>query len=259
MIQIETVIYSSPSGKDLKMDILKDSEAVHQEQPCPVVISIPNGNFLNGKRDEATYQYTCRYFAEKGYMSVCIDYRQGLHGAAFLPHTIVQAVRMGVEDLAAATRYILEHAEQLHADPARISLLGNGAGACIALTAEYELVNHRLKDLPTDFNYACVIAHSGALATDETAFAWEGRPCPIVLVQGMPAGDIPSSRFFVPGLLWVGGNALRYELTKTGCRNIYYDVSSFEHLSHKDGQMDKENVNEYLDQFVFRDIEMLTR
>ncbi len=265
MIQTKTIIYSSPSGKKLKMNIYKDN-TVGQHEPLPVVISILNGNFLNGKRNEATYQYSCRYFAEKGFLSITIDYRQRLRSTEFLPHTILQAIHMGVEDLVEATNYILQHAEELNADTQKITLLGNGVGACIALTTEYELCSHKLKNLtsghlqakklPADFNYACIVAHSGALATNEQQFEWIDQPCPIVLVQGEPASDIPSNRFYVPGLLWVGGNSLRLELTKAGCRNIYYDVSGFEHLAMTGKQIDSECVTEYLDQFVLRDINL---
>lgn len=268
MIQTKTIIYSSPSGKKLKMDIYKDS-AVGQHEPLPVVISILNGDFLNGKRNVATCQHSCRYFAEKGFLSIAIDYRRRLLSTEFLPHTILQAIHMGVEDLVEATNYILQHTEELNADTQKITLLGNGAGACIVLTAEYGLCSHKLKcstpgrlqgkKLPVDFNYACIVAHSGALATNEQQFEWIEQPCPIVLVQGEPASDIPSDRFYVPGLLWVGGNSLHLELTKAGCRHIYYDVSGFEHLAMTGKQIDSQRITEYLDQFVLRDINLLIR
>lgn len=268
MIQTKTIIYSSSSGKKLKMDIYKDCTAEQQEL-LPVVISILNGNFLNGKSNETTYQYSCRYFAEKGFLSITIDHRQRLRNTEFLPHTILQAIHMGVEDLVEATNYILQHAEELNADTQKIILLGNGAGACIALTTEYELCSHKLKcstsgrsqgkRLPANFNYACIVAHSGALATNEQQLEWVEQPCPIVLVQGKPMSDIPSNRFYVPGLLWVGGNSLHLELTKAGCRNIYYDVSGFEHLAMTGKQIDSERIAEYLDQFVLRDINLLVR
>ena len=63
----------------------------------------------------------------------------------------------------------------------------------------------------------------------------------------------------MPGLLWVGGNSLHLELTKAGCRNIYYDVSGFEHLAMTGKQINSERIAEYLDQFVLRDINLLVR
>jgi len=260
MISTETVTYSSISAKGLKMDIYRAEQASQGNEPSPVVIHIPNGNFLGAeRRNDAIHQHACRYFAGKGYLSVSIDYRQGLRGAEFLPHTILEAIHMGMDDLTAATRYIISHAKELNANTEKISLLGTGAGACIALTAEYERANHRLTALPDGFRYACVVAHSGAMATGEPQFSWTELPCPIMLVQGKPAGDIPSGRFFVPGLLWVGGADLHAELNRAGAKSLYYDVSGFEHLAMKGQQMDSERITEYLDLFVMRDIEMMTK
>lgn len=265
MIQTKTLTYSSSTGKKLKMNIYKDS-AEEQRAPLPAVISIHNGHALNGKNGDSIYQYSCQYFAENGFICIDIDCRQRLQDAEFLPDTILQTIHMGVEDLVEATNYILQHAEELNADIQKISLLGNGDGACMALATEYELCRRKRKDstldgslangLPADFNYACIVAHSGALATNGQQFEWDKQPCPIVLVQGKPKNDIPSNRFYVPGLLWVGGHSLHLELTKVGCQNIYYDVSGFEHLAMIGKKMDSGRITEYLDQFMLRDINL---
>lgn len=269
MINITTTTYTTRGKDHLQLDIYDDDRYANAERRG-VVISVHNGNFLGGNRDEEVYKLSCRYFAEKGFVCVSIDYRQGLKRVAFQPSTILRAIQMGVEDLFDATVYLLQHADELNIDPQKIILMGDGAGACIALTAEYELCRTPYQDdpqrkkgrrnhLPADFNYACIASNSGAMATGERAFSWKQPPCPALLIQGEGLGDIPAGNFFVPGLLWVGGRHLHEEFSRAGARNIFIDITGLEHNSHKEGRPDRQGITHYLDSVIFRNIEILTK
>ena len=166
---------------------------------------------------------------------------------------------MGVEDVFAATDYLLQHADEQGIDSKRIILMGTGAGACIAVTAVYEQCNGRQGHLPADFSFACIVSNSGAMATGERAFTWQRKPCPTVIVQGEGIGDIPSGNFYVPGLLWVGGRHLHEEFSQAGGRNIFLDISGLEHNTYDEGQPDEQGIIGYLDSVVLWNIEILTK
>lgn len=258
MVNVSTSIYTTRGKTPLKLDIYADDHYTDVARRS-VVISIHNGNFLGGNRSDAVHQISCRHFAEKGFLSVSIDYRQGLKRVAFRPDTILRAILMGVKDVFAATDYLLQHADELRIDPDRIILMGGGAGGCIALTAEYELCQGRHGHLPAAFRFACIVSNSGAMATSERVFTWNQTPCPTVIVQGEGIGDIPSGYFYVPGLLWVGGRRLHDELSQAGGRNIFLDISGLEHNAFDEGSPDEQGITGYLDSVVLWNIEMLTK
>jgi predicted esterase len=83
-------------------------------------------------------------------------------------------------------RFIIDNAETLGVDPSNIVLSGSSAGAMIALTAEWELVNRmpNASMLPEGFNFAGVMSFAGAIMSDRGTPSWDSQPCPHLMFHG---------------------------------------------------------------------------
>ncbi|CAM3372182.1 alpha/beta hydrolase fold domain-containing protein [Tsukamurella hominis] len=98
------------------------------EAGSPLVVFFHGGGFVLGDLD--SHDAPCRYIADRARVRVLsIDYR-------LAPETIFPAA---ADDAVAATRWALEHADQLGADPARVAVSGDSAGGNLAGVAAREL------------------------------------------------------------------------------------------------------------------------
>lgn len=195
------------------------------EQKQKLIIMLHSGDFSSGARDSERETKTCEHLCQQGYVVASMDYRLGLSNQPFLPSNIIQAVRQGVEDLIAMTLHAISHAVEWMFSPNHIIICCTGAGAVIALTTEYELCNERINALPREFNYSCIVANTGAIATGERDLSLLHPFCPVIFIQSKNDSVVPSGRFFVPGLLLVGGQHLYQFISATGAQCMYYDMS----------------------------------
>lgn len=87
----------------------------------PAAIFVHGGAYVGGTLD--LYDSTCRALAQRaGALVVAVDYRTA-PGATF---------PAALADVDAAARFVLDHAAELEADPSRLALIGDGAGATLA-------------------------------------------------------------------------------------------------------------------------------
>ena len=165
----------------LKMDIYAPQNTndlpTGQSAYGPIVIFVFGGGFLAGSRNDAIYLPYYNFLTRQGYAVAAIDYRLGLKDSRKPPSLfnrkpLINAISFAVEDLYAATNYLLKHAKTLHIDTTRIMLSGSSAGAITALQADYEKRNNlnNAKVLPVAFQYAAIISFAGAI------FSREGKP-----------------------------------------------------------------------------------
>jgi acetyl esterase/lipase len=100
-----------------------------RQAPLPVIVFIYGGSWNSGDKDD--YQFLGAALASRGFVTVLPDYR------------LVPEVRFPdfLEDCAAATRWVSDHAAEYGGDPGRIVLMGHSAGAynaiMLALASEY--------------------------------------------------------------------------------------------------------------------------
>lgn len=115
MPEVGGVVTDLPYGSDpaQRLDILVPPS----QPPYSIVINIHGGGWLMG--DKASYSRICRCFAAKGYLTANCNYRltpRHRHPAQ-------------LQDIAAAVRWVYEHAPEYGGDPSRIYLMGDSAGA----------------------------------------------------------------------------------------------------------------------------------
>lgn len=217
-----TDVYAVKGKQKLHFDLYLPDQYLGEKRE--LVILLHRGDFASGTRNGENETTTCEYLCEQGYVVASMDYRLGLLSVPFRPDTILKAVQMGIDDLVTMTNYAQSHAEEWNIDLEHVVLVASGAGAVIALTAEYELCNGRLKGLPGGFNYAFMVANTGAIATAGEQLRWGKPSCPTMLIISERSTVVPEERFFVPGLLLVGGQHLYQAISNSGADSLLYDL-----------------------------------
>ncbi|MBO4488094.1 MAG: alpha/beta hydrolase [Bacteroidales bacterium] len=123
---------TSMKEQKLALDLYEPIDG--SENARPLIVMIHGGAFYNGDKQDEPYKEWCQHFASIGYVAVSVNYRMG-----FLPHkeAIDKAGYRAVQDVNAAIRYLLHHADKYRIDPNRIFLWGTSAGAITALNVTF--------------------------------------------------------------------------------------------------------------------------
>ena len=87
--------------------------------PAPLVLFVHGGGWKRGSKDNASGAWKAPHYTGAGYAYAAINYR------------LVPAAKVEDQaaDIAAALRYLIDHAAALGIDPTRIVLMGHSAGA----------------------------------------------------------------------------------------------------------------------------------
>ena len=193
-----TVEFVVRDANPILMDIYQFKD-LKTEGRRPVFIYSFGGAWAMGSRVDALCNPLYDHLCEKGWVCVAIDYRlgaaRGRDGKPLITppegyNSFQYAIDIGVEDLYAATAWLIRHADEYNIDPGKIVISGSSAGAINSMNAEYYLCNgHRLakENLPADFNYAGVIPMAGAVyltGEGDTELRWGKTPCPMCFFHG---------------------------------------------------------------------------
>ena len=259
----KTLCFAHRDTCDLLLDFYA---AAPGKGPCadslrkPVVIHIFGGAFAMGSRNQAVDRVWYRRLADEGYHVAAIDYRLGMKGVqasglSGLP-ILRNAIQMAVDDLFSATNYLIENAEILAVDIDHIVVSGSSAGAMTALQAEWEICNamEPAKALPGWFNYAGIMAFSGAIFSTEGAIRFPQKPCPILLFHGTADRIVPYGQITLFGRQFVGGDGLSKKLKEIGAN---FQIYRFRDAGHEIAATMPHNLPEelrFLDQNVVRGI-----
>lgn len=117
------VVYASPGGKDLKLDIVRSRSAKPGERR-PAVIHVHGGVWIFGSRHEQGLPLLS-HLAANGWVGFNVDYR--LSPKATMPEH--------VEDVKRAIAWVRDHADELGVDPDFIALTGGSAGGHLTALA----------------------------------------------------------------------------------------------------------------------------
>ncbi|MBQ6044735.1 MAG: alpha/beta hydrolase fold domain-containing protein [Bacteroidales bacterium] len=195
---MNTVEFVVRDGKPILMDIyqFKDQKT---EGGRPVFIYSFGGAWAMGSRVDALCNPLYDHLCEKGWVCVAIDYRlgsaRGRDGKPLITppegyNPFQFSIDIGVEDIYAATTWLINHADEYNIDPSKIVISGSSAGAINSMNAEYYICSgHKIaKDnLPADFNFAGVVPMAGAVyltGENDTELKWDRKPCPMCFFHG---------------------------------------------------------------------------
>ncbi len=231
----------------------------------PCVMFVFGGGFAAGERDAGKYMPYFEMLTRNGYDVVSIDYRLGMSSTAdsndnsslFALKRMIgmmkNAVNIAVEDLFAATAYVLAHAAEWQVDPARIVASGSSAGAITALQAENCICNGDAKAaiLPEGFNYGGVISFAGAIFSTHGRPEWKTAPCPIMLFHGNSDRNVPYEKAALLGIGYYGSALIAEQLDGLGTPYWFHSAQYRDHAMAEE-PMDKNHAQilSFLDRHV---------
>ena len=235
-----TLCFAHRDTCDLYLDFYA---AAPDAGPCadtllkPVIIHIFGGAFMSGQRNYPRDRMWYRQMADAGYNVAAIDYRLALKGRRVKPNlsalpTLDEAIQTAVDDLFSATNYLIDNAYELGIDMDRIIVSGSSAGAITALQAEWEICNslEPAKVLPGWFNYAGIMAFSGAVFTMDGPITYPRRPCPTMLLHGTADRIVPYGKITLFRNQFAGSDALAKTFDQVGAN---YHIYRFRDAGHE--------------------------
>lgn len=255
-IKKETRVFAVKDSQELKLDIYSADSLFTTTQPC--LMFVFGGGFKEGTRDAELYHDYFNHFANLGFKVVSIDYRLGMKGqkapGIFNNKPLQNAIAMAVADLYSATDYLLKNADELNIDTEKIIISGSSAGAMTVLQADYEKRDRKesAKVLPSDFQYAGVIAFAGSIFSKEGTPSYDIHPAPTLFFHGSADKLVPynKTRFFKIGVF--GSKPLAKRFKKQGYPYTFYTIQDIGHdVAEFPMQEFLPEIEQFIRDFVF--------
>ena len=206
----------------------------------PCLLFAFGGGFSHGNRADERYMSYFDMLLKQGFDVVSIDYRLGMKFTVDAPQKIgplrgaklmYRSVNYAAEDVMRATKFILENADKMGIDTARIVTSGSSAGAIAVLQAENHVVNRSryAKILPKEFNYAGVIAYAGAIYSVLCKPKWRKTPCPTMLFHGNADRNVPYHKATILAIGFYGSDFIADQLHKKGATYYFHSAHYRDH------------------------------
>lgn len=252
--QMFTYEYAVKDTTHLKMDVYVPAEQ-NAEHSC--MIFAFGGGFISGARNDKQIPELMKYYTDRGWVVVSIDYRLGLKGYKNLSASsgvskFRKAIEMAGEDMLSATDYILRHlvnTPQFTINPNHIVTVGSSAGAITVLQADYFLGNrtHGAELLPDTFHYAGVMSFAGAIFSTQGRVKYRKQaPAPTLFCHGMEDQLVPYRSIEFLNLGLYSSKALVKRFDKF---NYPYYFRRYEDMGHEIAAYYKKEF-ELMDEFL---------
>ena len=257
-VERRTLHFATTDGQELMLDYYR-SAACGDSAPC--MIFAFGGGFVGGDRAWEHYMHYFEELARNGISVASIDYRLGLKGLSGrigvlgMIDIMKHSVDIAVEDMYAATRYIIDNAEQLGVDVSKIMLSGSSAGAITALQAEWGRSEglDAAKVLPRDFRYAGVVACAGALFSKSGKPKFRNCPAPMLLFHGTSDCNVPYNKASIMGIGFYGSQYIVKQLDKLSSPYWFYSVEYADHrIAGTPYIYDCDLIMQFINDFVVR-------
>jgi acetyl esterase/lipase len=195
---LRDIAYREGDSEAWRLDLAMPAEQTEELRPALVIVH--GGGWRGGSRTVDVFQKMMTDYAQKGYVTINIDYR--LTGEAPFPACI--------EDVKCAVRWLRAHAEEYHVDPNRIGAYGHSAGAHLALMLAMASKSAGLEGDGGWEEYSSIV-NAVAAGSPPTEL---GRDVPMAKSEWWPIGYIAANH---PPMLLIQGGAdpiVRPELTE---------------------------------------------
>ena len=258
--EVNTYKFAQKGSQELYMDVYSPKQ-MQPKNKC--MIYVFGGGFAHGERNNKHDSAFCQAMADRGFVSIAIDYRLGLKNAKNVSATdtkpLEQAISYAVEDLFSATQYVIENADKLGVDTSLIMIAGSSAGAVTVLQADYQLSNRTslASMLPPSFRYASVVSFSGAVFSVEGKPTYKRHPDPTLFFHGTKDGVVPYNqiRVFKKGLF--GSSALAKLFLKNGYN---FQIFRFENYGHEIAVLpmigNLDDINTFFERFALEQLDL---
>lgn len=258
LIVKQSFIYAVKDTNKLGLDIyhLKDADSTYKK-PC--VVFVFGGAFVGGRRDDSIYYKYFNSLVEHEYVVVAISYRLGLKGAKniskFNINPLRNAINMAVQDVYDATNWIITNAAGFGIDTSKIILSGSSSGAITVLESDYKRRNNDSlsKKLPYLFEYAGVVAFSGAILSYNWGIKYKIPPAPTLMFHGTADKIVPYNKIRFLNKGFFGSGWLAKKFSKN---NYPYYLYSEQGMGHEIAVLPMyENIPvvlDFLDKFVIQ-------
>ena len=234
----ETYLYAEKDSSKLYLDVYVP-EIQNEQHAC--LFFVFGGGFIGGKRDDSQIQQIKKYFTDKGYVVIAIDYRLGMRGqsnysAVAAVKKFEAAIRMASEDLISALDYTLKNLLDTKKDkinPQNIIVMGSSAGAITALQTDYALCNGYFNSgiLPADFRLAGVISYAGAIFSNHGKPKYKLHdPAPTLLCHGTVDKLVVYKKTQFANIGFFGSDVIAKQFKKNG---YGYHIRRYTGLGHQ--------------------------
>ena len=231
----DTYHFATHDGQELYLDRYALDESAEAPRPC--LIFAFGGGFVQGVRNHEYYSIFFDHLAREGIVVVSIDYRLGLKnlnpngGVKSMIEAFQNAVNMAVEDMYAATNFVIANAEEWGVDSSKIIISGSSAGAITAVQAEWMRCNGdvRAAVLPVDFRYAGVVSCAGAIFSVKGKPKFKTAPAPMMLFHGTSDSNVPYDHASMFGVGFYGSAYIVEQLERLDSPYWFYSAEYVDH------------------------------
>lgn len=234
----ETYLYAIKDTSKLYMDVYIPQKQ-NEQQAC--LMFVFGGGFIGGARDDKQIQQIKKYYTDKGFVVIAIDYRLGMRGqknfsALASVKNFQKSIDMAAEDVISALDYTvrnLRNTKNYVIDCANIIVMGSSAGAIAALQADYAMCNGYLNSdiLPQSFRLAGVISYAGAIFSTHGIPKYKNRtPAPTLLCHGDKDKLVIYNKTQLFNIGLFGSNTIAKQFKKKG---YGYQIRRYTGLGHQ--------------------------
>ncbi|QGY46687.1 alpha/beta hydrolase fold domain-containing protein [Maribellus comscasis] len=183
-VEKSVLVYKQVDGHQLEMVIYRPTKL--SEIKLPAIVLFFGGGWVSG--DPSHFQLQARYYASRGMVAICPDYRtKNRHKTSPFE---------SVKDARSAMRYIKIHADELGVDTSKIVAGGGSAGGHLAAcTAIIDKVNESTDDLSVSPVPKALILFNPVVDTGKKGYGQEkmdGREFALSPVHNISTGVPPT-------------------------------------------------------------------